>query len=135
MGWLFSCTKLWRIVILAAALADDFEAIDLRLVEVDFRGLFAYCFVPGKKCLWKTASEVGPVQVGGRLYSARLTVDPALVLLNHVNFIALGAEHFDSTAPELVAETDRQALLVVAEGPRTLSIHSFQIFIDYLGQT
>lgn len=85
--------------------------------------------------MWKTASEVGPVQVGGRLYSARLTVGPALVLLNHVNFIALGAEYFDSTAPELVAETDRQALLVVAEGPRTLSIDSFQIFIDYLGQT
>jgi len=55
--------------------------------------------------------------------------------LNHVNFIALGTVHFDTAAPELVAEADGQALRAVAKRPRALPIYSFQIFIDDFGQT
>lgn len=135
MSWLFFRTKLCRIVIFTAALAHDFEARDLRLVEVHLWWLFKYELVPCYYCLREAAAEVCTVQVGSRLHSSWLPVGPALVFLHHVNFIALGTEYFYSAAPEFVAEPHRQALLVVAKCSRTLSIHSFQIFIDYFGQT
>ena len=69
------------------------------------------------------------------MHTAQLTIGPALVFLNHVNFIALRTEYFDTAAPEFVAEADGQALLAAAKGARTLPIDSFQIFIDYFGQT
>lgn len=103
---LLLCAKLGRIVIFTAALPDDFEARDLRLVVVHLRRLLAQQLVPCYEYLRKAASEVSAVQVGGCLHAARLPAGSALVFLNHVNFIALRTEHFDTAAAELIAEAD-----------------------------
>lgn len=57
------------------------------------------------------------------------------VLLNHVSFIALGAENLNSICFQLFAEADRDAFLVIAQSTRAVSECPLDVFGKHLGHS
>ena len=72
-------------------------------------------------------AEVRAVEAGSCLHAYS-----ALVLLDHIDFVTLWAEDLDPAASQLLAQTNRDALLVVTESPGACSELACQKLSEHL---
>lgn len=101
---------------LGTSLAYKFETTDLRFVQVYFGLLLNEVVERRQEDVWERLSEVAAVKVGGCLHA-----NSALVLLHHVDLVALGAEDLHAAAPQFLTEADWDTLLIIAQRPRARS--------------
>ena len=112
---------LWRIEILGATLASNFESADFWLVMVYLRWENHSLREVHHEHLREASSEAS-------------TIDVHLARLWQVYFLASRTEVFEPAGLELVTEADRQDFLAVTESSWTRSIHSIQVLLVHFGE-
>ena len=123
-----------RVIKLRASLADNFETGYLWLEKVNFWRHLYQVFVPCNKDMRKRRTKIRTIEVSCCLDAASSSL-LSLVLLNHVNFFALGTVNLNTTAPQLFTKPRRNTLLVIAQSSWTCSKQAFEILRCQFGQT
>ena len=106
LWWFVKCADACRVEVLGSSLAHYLEPAYLRLIQVDFGWHLDEVLVPSDEDVWQRAAEVCTVKIRSRL-DAATTALMLLVLLDHVNLLALWTENLDPAASQLLAEANR----------------------------
>lgn len=102
-----------RLEVLGSPLASQLEAVDYRLIKVNFWRQHNRCSVRLQEHLSDRRAKTSAIK--------------SRLVLRDVNFVALRAVDFDAAGPHFVTEPDRQGFLLVTECARTQAILSRQV--------
>lgn len=109
---------LMRFEVLGSPLASQLEAVDYRLIEVNFWRQHNRRRVRLQEHLSDRCAKTSAIESG--------------LVLRDVNFVALRAVDFNAARPHFVAEPDRQGFLLVTKCARTEPILGRQItMVEY----